>query len=92
MQASHRVASLAAIAAVAAIVFAAAPAAAKRVTCDDIQAALAEGKSFPQVRDELGTNDARVEVCARIADQRARNDARREGVRAARAERRQRVD
>jgi hypothetical protein len=91
MQASRWVASLAAVAVAAGIAFAT-PASAKRITCADIEAGLTEGKSLSQVRDELATNDARVEVCARIWDQRQRNEARHDSARAARAERRQRVD
>jgi hypothetical protein len=91
-QALRRIARPLGTAAVLGAVFLVAPASAKRLTCADIEAALAGGKSFTAVRDELHTSDARVEVCARIADQRARNNARHESVRAERSARRQRVD
>jgi len=63
------------------------PAAAERPTCGDLLSAQQLGQSADQVASDFRTTRARVEACARLAQQHERLAARHARVEAARAER-----
>lgn len=54
---------------------------AKVATCEDIAAAQGRGLSVEDIRKELNTTAARVENCARFAEQDARQAERKSAVR-----------
>jgi hypothetical protein len=57
---------------------------AKVASCDDIAAAQGRGLSSADIRKELNTTAARVEVCARLAEQDAQQAERKSAARARR--------
>jgi hypothetical protein len=73
--------------AVVAALLLAGPAAAERPTCADLLSARRLGQSAEQVASDFRTTRARVEACARLAQQHERLAARHARVEAARAER-----
>lgn len=65
----------------------ASPALAERATCEDLLAARAGGASVEEVARAHATTRARVEACARIAEQHERLARQRDEVAAARLQR-----
>lgn len=64
--------------------FATPAAEAKVASCDDIAAAQGRGLTTEDIRKELNTTAARVEVCARLAEQDAQQAERKSAARARR--------